>query len=427
MQCKGSIAKHATHSGIVKSNTMKIVNLLRIAWKAIKRNKMRSFLTMLGIIIGVAAVIAMVAIGQGSRQSIQSQITAMGSNMITIRPSSNVMGGVRLDNTTVQALTEPDVIALQKQAEYINAVSPSISSRGQVINGPNNWTTNLQGVFPEYLSIRIWPLQDGVAFTSQDVKAASKVCLAGQTIVKNLFPDGADPVGKTIRFKNIPFKIIGVLSKKGENTFGQDQDDVILAPVSTVQKRILATTYYQSIFASAIDENSTEKAASEIQKILRASHKLQKGVDDDFTVRTQAELINTFTSTSQILTILLGVIAGISLLVGGIGIMNIMYVSVTERTREIGLRMSIGARGIDILMQFLIEAIMISIAGGLIGVGLGIGATKLITMFLQWPTFVTQSSVILSFLVCFITGVFFGYYPALKASRLDPIEALRYE
>ncbi|HEY8659819.1 MAG TPA: ABC transporter permease [Hanamia sp.] len=406
---------------------MKIVNLLRIAWKAIKRNKMRSFLTMLGIIIGVAAVIAMVAIGQGSRQSIQSQITAMGSNMITIRPSSNVMGGVRLDNTTVQALTEPDVIALQKQAEYINAVSPSISSRGQVINGPNNWTTNLQGVFPEYLSIRIWPLQDGVAFTSQDVKAASKVCLVGQTIVKNIFPDGADPVGKTIRFKNIPFKIIGVLSKKGENTFGQDQDDVILTPVTTVQKRILATTYYQSIFASAIDENSTDKAASEIQKILRASHKLQKGVDDDFTVRTQAELISTFTSTSQILTILLGVIAGISLLVGGIGIMNIMYVSVTERTREIGLRMSIGARGIDILMQFLIEAIMISIAGGLIGVGLGIGATKLITMFLQWPTFVTQSSVILSFLVCFITGVFFGYYPALKASRLDPIEALRYE
>jgi len=406
---------------------MKIVNLLRIAWKAIKRNKMRSFLTMLGIIIGVAAVIAMVAIGQGSRQSIQSQITAMGSNMITIRPSSNVMGGVRLDNTTVQALTEPDVIALQKQAEYINAVSPSISSRGQVINGPNNWTTNLQGVFPEYLSIRIWPLQDGVAFTSQDVKAASKVCLVGQTIVKNIFPDGADPVGKTIRFKNIPFKIIGVLSKKGENTFGQDQDDVILTPVTTVQKRILATTYYQSIFASAIDENSTDKAASEIQKILRASHKLQKGVDDDFTVRTQAELISTFTSTSQILTILLGVIAGISLLVGGIGIMNIMYVSVTERTREIGLRMSIGARGIDILMQFLIEAIMISIAGGLIGVGLGIGATKLITMFLQWPTFVTQSSVILSFLVCFVTGVFFGYYPALKASRLDPIEALRYE
>jgi putative ABC transport system permease protein len=406
---------------------MKLINLLTIAWKAIKRNKTRTFLTMLGIIIGVAAVIAMIAIGQGSRQSIQSQITGMGSNMINIRAVSNVMGGVRLDNANVQALEEPDVIALQKKAEYISAVSPSVSSRGQAINGPNNWSTSMQGVYPEYLSIRGWPLQDGVSFTSQDVKAASKVCLLGQTVMNNLFPDGADPLGKIIRFNNIPFKVIGILSKKGENTFGQDQDDVILTPVSTVQKRLLATTYYQTIFASAIDEKSTEKAATEIEGILRASHKLQKGVDNDFTVRTQAELISTFTSTSKILTTLLAVIAGISLVVGGIGIMNIMYVSVTERTKEIGLRMSIGARGIDILMQFLIEAILISIAGGLIGVGLGITATKLVTLFLHWPTFVTQSSVILSFLVCFFTGVFFGYYPALKASRLDPIEALRYE
>lgn len=406
---------------------MKLFNLLRIAWKAIKRNKMRAFLTMLGIIIGVAAVIAMIAIGQGSRQSIQSQISGMGSNMITIRPSSNVMGGARLDNTSVQALTEPDVAALQKQASYINAVSPSVTARGQVINGPNNWSTSMQGVSPEYLSIRSWPLQDGMAFTNQDVKAASKVCLVGQTIVNNLFPNGDDALGKTIRFKNIPFKIIGVLSKKGENTFGQDQDDVILTPITTVQKRILATTYYQAIFASAVDENSTVNAADEIQQILRSSHRLQKAVDDDFTVRTQAELISTFTTTSRILTTLLAVIAGISLVVGGIGIMNIMYVSVTERTKEIGLRMSIGARGIDILMQFLIEAILISITGGLIGVALGITATKLVTLFLKWPTLVTQSSVILSFLVCFFTGVFFGYYPALKASRLDPIEALRYE
>ena len=406
---------------------MKLINLLTIAWKAIKRNKMRTFLTMLGIIIGVGAVIAMIAIGQGSRQSIQSQITGMGSNMINIRAVSNVMGGVRLDNTNIQALEEPDVIALQKKAEYISAVSPSVSARGQAINGPNNWSTSMQGVYPEYLSIRGWPLQDGVSFTSQDVKTASKVCLLGQTVMNNLFPDGADPVGRIIRFKNIPFKVIGILSKKGENTFGQDQDDVILTPVTTVQKRLLATTYYQTIFASAINEKSTDKAASEIEEILRASHKLQKGVDNDFTVRTQAELISTFTSTSKILTTLLAVIAGISLVVGGIGIMNIMYVSVTERTKEIGLRMSIGARGIDILMQFLIEAIMISIAGGLIGVGLGIAATKLVTMFLHWPTFVTQSSVILSFLVCFFTGVFFGYYPALKASRLDPIQALRYE
>jgi len=406
---------------------MKITNLLRIAWRAIQRNKMRSFLTMLGIIIGVGAVIAMVAIGQGSRQSIQSQISGMGSNMITIRPNSNVQGGARLDNASVQTLTEADIIALQKQPEYINAVSPSISTRGQVINGPYNWTTNIQGVYPEYLSIRSWPLQDGTPFTSQDLKSATKVCLIGQTVINNLFPNGEDPLGKSIRFKNIPFKIIGILSKKGENTFGQDQDDVILTPVSTVQKRILATIYYQQIFASAIDENSTDKASAEIEQVMRASHRLLKGTDNDFTVRTQAELINTFTATSKILTVLLAIIAGISLVVGGIGIMNIMYVSVTERTKEIGLRMSIGARGIDILMQFLIEAVLISITGGIIGVVLGITATKLVTIFMQWPTLVTQSSVILSFLVCFVTGVFFGYYPALKASKLDPIEALHYE
>ncbi len=249
---------------------MKLLNLLTIAWKAIKRNKMRTFLTMLGIIIGVGAVIAMIAIGQGSRQSIQSQITGMGSNMINIRPVSNLTGGVRLDNTNIQALTEPDVIALQKKAAYISAVSPSVSLRGQAINGPNNWSTSMQGVYPEYLSIRGWPLQEGVSFTSQDVKTAAKVCLLGQTVMNNLFPDGADPVGKIIRFKNIPFKVLGLLSKKGENTFGQDQDDVILTPVTTVQKRLLATTYYQTIFASAIDEKSTDKAASEIEEDLKS-------------------------------------------------------------------------------------------------------------------------------------------------------------
>lgn len=406
---------------------MKITNLLRIAWRAIQRNKMRAFLTMLGIIIGVAAVISMIAIGQGSKQSIQSQISGMGSNMITIRPISNVTGGARMDNTSVQALSEPDVVALQKHPQYLNAVSPSLSARGQVINGPYNWSTSLQGVSPEYLSIRGWPLQDGNPFTNQDVKTAAKVCLVGQTVINNLFPIGEAVVGKSIRFKNIPFKIIGVLSKKGENTFGQDQDDVILTPITTVQKRVLATIYYQTIFASAVDENSTEKAAEEIQQALRISHRLQKGTDDDFTVRTQAELISTFSSTSRILTILLAVIAGISLVVRGIGIMNIMYVSVTERTKEIGLRMSLGARGTDILMQFLIEAVLISVTGGLIGVALGITAAKLVTTLLHWPTLVTQASVLLSFMVCFVTGVFFGYYPALKASRLDPIEALHYE
>lgn len=406
---------------------MKITNLLRLALRAIQRNKMRSFLTMLGIIIGVASVIAMIAIGEGSKQSIQSQIKGMGSNMITVRPSSNVMGGARIDNTSVQSLSEQDVKAIRSQSEYINAVSPMVSSRGQAINGPYNSSTTLQGVYPEYLSIRAWPLQEGISFSNQDVKSAAKVCLIGQTVLNNLFPDGEEVLGKNIRFKKIPFKIIGVLSKKGENTFGQDQDDVILTPVTTVQKRILSTTYYQTIFASAVNENATDKASLEIQKMLRVSHKIQKGMDDDFTVRTQAELISTFSSTSRTLTVLLTVIAGISLIVGGIGIMNIMYVSVTERTKEIGLRMSLGARGIDILMQFLIEAIMISITGGLIGVIFGISATKLVTYFMNWPTLITQSSVLLSFLVCFVTGVFFGYYPALKASRLNPIEALRYE
>jgi len=406
---------------------MKLTNLLRIAWRAINRNKMRTFLTMLGIIIGVAAVIAMTAIGEGSRQSIQSQISGMGSNMIVIRPSSNVTAGARLDNTTVQSLTEPDVTALKKDAHFLNGVSGSVSARGQAINGPNNWTTNMQGVSPDYLQIRVWSLTDGVSFTDLDVNAANKVCLVGQTVINNLFPNGEYALGKTIRFKNIPFKIIGVLAAKGENTFGQDQDDVILTPVTTVMKRLMATTYYQTIFASAIDEHSTDKASNEIENIMRASHKLQKSTDDDFTVRTQAELINSLSSTSQILTILLTVIAGISLLVGGIGIMNIMYVSVTERTKEIGLRMSIGARGMDILLQFLIEAVLISITGGIIGVVLGIATTKLVTAFIHWPTLVTQFSVVISFLVCFITGVFFGYYPALKASKLDPIEALHYE
>ena len=406
---------------------MKLTNLLRIAWRAINRNKTRTFLTMLGIIIGVAAVIAMTAIGEGSKQSIQKQISGMGSNMIVIRPSSNVSGGARLDNTVVQSLTEADALALQKEGQYINGVSGSVSVRGQAINGANNWTTNMQGVSTDYLHIRLWSVQDGVPFTEQDLKSAAKVCLAGQTVINNLFPNGDYALGKSIRFKKIPFKIIGILSKKGENTFGQDQDDVILTPITTVMKRLLATTYYQTIFTSAVDETSTDKASDEIENILRANHKLQKGTDNDFTVRTQAELISSFSSTSQILTILLTVIAGVSLLVGGIGIMNIMYVSVTERTKEIGLRMSIGARGIDILMQFLIEAVLISITGGIIGVMVGITATKLVTNLIHWPTLVTDFSVIISFLVCFVTGVFFGYYPALKASRLDPIEALHYE
>jgi putative ABC transport system permease protein len=408
---------------------MKLFNLIRIALKALQRNRLRAFLTMLGIIIGVAAVIAMVAIGQGSRQSIQDQLSSMGSNMITIRPNSNqtVGGGARLDATSLQSLTLDDIKAIQKQATYVTAVSPAVQSRGQAINGAQNWPTTIQGVSPEYLTIRNWPLKDGIAFTQEHVNTADKVCLVGQTVADNIFGSGEDPVGKIIRFNKIPFKIIGVLSEKGENAFGQDQDDIIIAPYTTVQKRILAIPYIQNIYASAVNESSSALATAEVTDILRASHRLKTTDEDDFIVRTQAELISTFSSTSQLLTVLLAAIAGISLVVGGIGIMNIMYVSVTERTKEIGLRMSIGARGTDILFQFLIEAILISITGGIIGVMLGITASRLVTFFLSWPTLVSQSSIMLSFMVCAITGVFFGYYPAQKASRLDPIEALRYE
>jgi putative ABC transport system permease protein len=407
---------------------MKLFNLIRIALKALQRNKLRAFLTMLGIIIGVAAVIAMVAIGQGSKQSIQDQLSSMGSNMITIRPQSNttVGGGARLDATGLQTLTVDDIKAIQKQATYITAVSPAVQAKGQAINGALNWPTTIQGVSPDYLTIRNWPLKDGIAFTQEHVNTADKVCLIGQTVVENIF-GSEDPVGKIIRFNKIPFKIIGVLSEKGENAFGQDQDDIIIAPYTTVQKRILAIPYIQNIYASAVNESSSALATEEVTDILRTSHKLKTGDEDDFMVRTQAELINTFSSTSQLLTVLLAAIAGISLVVGGIGIMNIMYVSVTERTKEIGLRMSIGARGMDILFQFLIEAILISITGGIIGVILGITASRLVTLFLSWPTLVSQSSIMLSFMVCAVTGVFFGYYPAQKASRLDPIEALRYE
>jgi putative ABC transport system permease protein len=408
---------------------MKLFNLIRIALKALQRNKLRAFLTMLGIIIGVGAVIAMVAIGQGSKKSIQDQLSGMGSNMITIRPNNTqtVGGGARQDATNVQSLTLDDIKAIQNQAQYVSSVSPAVQSRGQAINGSMNWPTTIQGVSPDYLTIRNWPLKEGTAFTDADVNGSTKVCILGQTVADNLFDAGDDPIGKTIRFNKIPIKVIGVLATKGENAFGQDQDDIIVAPYTTVQKRILAITYIQTIYASAANEQSSEPATAELSQILRTSHKLTSNQQDDFTVRTQAELISTFSSTSQLLTVLLAAIAGISLLVGGIGIMNIMYVSVTERTKEIGLRMSIGARGIDILMQFLIEAIVISITGGIIGVALGMLASKLISIFLSWPTLVSNSSIILSFMVCAITGIFFGYYPAQKASRLDPIEALRYE
>ncbi|MES2108995.1 MAG: ABC transporter permease [Bacteroidota bacterium] len=406
---------------------MSLANLIRIALKALQRNKLRAFLTMLGIIIGVGSVIAMVAIGQGSKQSIHDQLSNMGTNMITVQPASNLNGGVRIAGSSFQTLTSKDIVALKANVKNITELSPAVSSKGQAINGALNWPTTMSGVSPEYLDIRKLTLKDGIAFTENDVRTSAKVCLIGQTVIDNLFPGGENPIGKVIRFGHIPFQIIGVLTAKGFNSFGQDQDDILIAPYTTVQKRILATIYYSNIYASATDEASTDAAVTEITQTLRDSHRLRSFEDNDFTVRTQAELIATLSSTSGLLTVLLTVVAGISLVIGGIGIMNIMYVSVTERTKEIGLRMSIGARGKDILMQFLMEAVLISITGGVIGVLLGFVSTQVVTLTLGWPTIVSESSVVLSFVVCAVTGIFFGYYPAQKASRLDPIEALRYE
>lgn len=388
---------------------------------------MRTLLTMLGIIIGVASVIAMLAIGEGSKDSIRSTISSMGSNMITIRPGADDRGPARGSGGDVQTLTLKNYEVIKEQAALLSYITPVVNGGGQVINGSNNWPSTIYGVNPDYLNIKVVDLQSGSMFTDAEVKSASKVAVIGQTVVDNVFPDGQEPVGQMIRFNNIPFKVIGVLEEKGENTFGQDQDDVVIAPYTTVQKRILAIDYLNQIMASAISEDDAPDAVAEVTQILRSQHKLTDNEDDDFSVRSMEELISTFSSTSEMLTILLVAVASISLLIGGIGIMNIMYVSVKERTKEIGLRMAVGGKGSDILMQFLIEAILISITGGLLGVILGLGSTVFIEKFLHWPTNVALYSIIISFAVCAITGIFFGWYPARKAAALDPITALRYE
>ncbi|WP_179347694.1 ABC transporter permease [Winogradskyella pacifica] len=406
---------------------MRLLNLFKIATKAIILNKTRTLLTMLGIIIGVASVIAMLAIGEGSKESIRTSISAMGSNMITIKAGADTRGGVRQEASVMESLTLSDYEAIKAQSTLLSYSSPVVEGRGQVINGSSNWPSSIYGVNPEYLNIKVVGLQSGSMFTDAEVKTASKVAVIGQTVVDNVFPDGQDPVGQMIRFNNIPFKVIGVLEEKGENTFGQDQDDVVIAPYTTVQKRILAIDHLNQIMASAISEEEAPEAVLEVSNILRVQHKLTDSNNDDFTVRSMEELISTFSSTSEMLTILLVAVASISLLIGGIGIMNIMYVSVKERTKEIGLRMAVGGKGSDILMQFLIEAILISITGGVLGVLLGLGATVFIEKFLNWPTSVALYSIVISFAVCAVTGIFFGWYPARKASALDPITALRYE
>ena len=405
---------------------MNLNNLFRIAWRAILLNKTRTLLTMLGIIIGVGSVITMLAIGEGSKKSIKENISKMGTNMLNIRPGASMFGGVR-NNTDMQSLKMTDYLALKNEATLLKYITPVISGNGQAIVGANNWPTSIYGVNTEYLPIREWAVEQGAMFGQDEIDNLSKVAVIGRTIQKNLFPDGDSPIGQTIRFKNIPFKIIGILAAKGESNFGQDQDDIIIAPYTTVQKRVLAQTYLQSIVASAITEEEAENAVNQVKTILERTHNIAPDQENNFNVFSQQELISTFSSTSEMLTILLVAIASISLIVGGIGIMNIMYVSVKERTKEIGLRMAIGAKGKDILAQFLIESVLISITGGVVGVVLGLLATYVVKAFIGWPVSVTFYSIVLSFLVCTITGVFFGWYPARKASDLEPITALRYE
>ena len=402
-------------------------NLIKIAVRALANNKLRGFLTMLGIIIGVASVITMLAIGQGSKRSIQAQISEMGSNMIMIHPGADVRGGVRQDASAMETLKLQDYEDIVDETRFVSAVSPSVNSSGQAIYGANNAPTTVYGISPDYLEIRRYKVEDGDMFTEQDIQTAAKVCVVGKTVVDNLFPDGSNPVGKVIRFQKLPFRIVGVLESKGYNSMGMDQDDLILAPYTTIQKKVLAITHLQGITCSALKEEYTDQAIDEISEILRRNHKLKESDDDDFTIRSQQELSTMLTSTTDMMTVLLAAVAGISLLVGGIGIMNIMYVSVTERTREIGLRMSIGAKGIDILAQFLIESILISVTGGLIGVVFGVGAALVVNGVAHFPIYIQPWSVILSFAVCTVTGVFLGWYPAKKAAQLDPIEAIRYE
>ena len=393
---------------------MNYSNLFKIAMRAIAANKLRSFLTMLGIIIGVASVIAMMAIEKKKKKS--------------IRPGQDKgPGGAQQDASDMQTLKLKDYEALKEQAKYLSAISPSVNSSGQFINGNNNTPSTIYGISPDYMQIRQQKVKDGEMFTDEEVRSSAKVCVIGKTVADNLFTNGEDPVGKVIRFNKIPFRVVGVLESKGYNSFGMDQDDVVLAPYTTVMKRILSVTYLQGINASAVTEDMTDLAIEDITSILRENHKLKASDEDNFTIRSQQEMAEMMNSTSDTMTVLLLVVACISLVVGGIGIMNIMYVSVTERTKEIGLRMSVGARGIDILNQFLIESVLLSVTGGLIGVIVGVGAAVGINVFAHWPIQIQPWSVLLSFAVCSATGIFFGWYPAKKAASLDPIEAIRYE
>jgi len=406
---------------------MKIVNILKIAYRSLGRNKLRSFLTMLGIIIGVAAVIAMLAIGQGASNAVKSQIASLGTNMLIVFPFASNQNGVRTQAATFTRLTEDDATAVSKQCPAVEYVTPVVRSVQQVIANNLNWRTAIWGGYPNYFDIRNWPVASGTAFTQSDERGETKVCVIGQTIVTNLFGDNANPVGAEIRIGNLPFRVIGVLAEKGQDAMGNDQDDIIIAPFSTVLHKLVGGIYANVIFASAQSSAAVDEASNEITQLLRDRHKLTQWEANDFTVRTQTEIASTADATTQTMTLLLASIAGISLIVGGIGIMNIMLVSVTERTREIGIRMAVGARGNDVLTQFLIEALSLSFAGGLIGIVLGVLTSQFVSNLQKWPISISPQSIGLAFAFAAAIGIFFGWYPARKAAGLNPIDALRYE
>ncbi len=406
---------------------MRILMTFRVAFKALGRNKLRTALTMLGMIIGVAAVIAMVALGTGAQSSIESQIKAAGTNLITVMAGNFMAGGVRMGSGAASTLTVEDAVAIRDQIAGVQYLSAGVSTRGQVIAGNQNWSTRIQGVDVDLPLIRSWPQQYGSFFTAQDVTTSAKVAVLGWTVATQLYGEDEDPTGQIIRIKNQPFKVIGVMASKGQSTGGDDQDDSIMIPYTTCQKKLMGITYLNNITVSAVSANDVSKVSEAISTLLRTRHKIMPGDPDDFMVRTLEEMAAMRTEATKTMGSLLAGIAGVSLVVGGIGIMNIMLVSVTERTREIGLRLAIGARSTDVLLQFLVEAIVLSLVGGLIGIALGYGISSSLTRFLGWPTTISENAVLLAFGVAAGTGVFFGFYPARKAARLDPIDALRFE
>ena len=405
---------------------MRLGSTFNIAFRALRRNKMRSVLTALGIIIGVAAVIAMVGIGNGAKAQVEAQIASLGQNVIIISSGSTTSSGIRTGWGGAGTLKVEDADAIRREMPEITAVSEEVSTITQVAAGNQNWSTRILGESADYFDLRQWPLADGAPFTAQDVRSANKACVIGQTTARQIYGNDS-PIGQVLRVKNVPFIVTGLLTAKGFSTQGPDQDDVVIMPYTSALKRVLGGTTLRAINVQVGNANELNAAQQQIISLLRQRHNIHPGRDDDFTVRTQQDIADAATATTKVMTILLGSIAGVSLVVGGIGIMNIMLVSVTERTREIGTRMAVGAHGSDILMQFLIEAVSLSSVGGVIGIIFGIGTSKLLSIYAQWPTLISISSIVIAFLFSAAVGIFFGFYPARKAAALDPIEALRYE